>query len=79
VRVWKVARGTQLSAAEKQCHHCVAAKQLHTQFHREAARIARLAMAGEKEAAAKAMDPASEYSRIVSALTGALNEWIAIS
>ena len=69
--------GEQLSAEEKQTDHYRSVKQLHTQFHEAASEVAQFAISGQKEAAENAMSPGSEYTRVSSALTGALNNWSA--
>ncbi len=69
--------GEQLSGEEKQTGHYRTVKQLHAQFHEAASAVAHFAIAGQKEAAENAMSPGSEYARISSALTGALNHWSA--
>ncbi len=67
--------GKEVSAAEMQGEHYRTTRQLHTQFHEEAAKVAQMAVAGQKEAAEQAMGPTSEYVRISSALTKVLNKW----
>jgi methyl-accepting chemotaxis protein len=69
--------GKDISAAEAQTENYRRTKQLHAQFHEEASKVAQLALAGRKEAAEKAMGPASDYARISSALTGVLTRWSA--
>jgi len=69
--------GTELSAGEQQSENYQATKQLHAQFHEEAAKVAQLAISGQHKAAEKAMGPSSEYARISSALTNVLTRWSA--
>ncbi len=65
------------SAADRQTENYSKVKQLHAQFHVEAAKIAQFAIAGQREAAEKAMSPSSDYVRISSALTDMLTKWSA--
>lgn len=67
--------GSGLSAAEKQSEHYRAVKQLHAQFHLDAAKVAELATSGQKEAAEKEMGMGSSYSKSSTALTGAMVKW----
>src|SRR5205814_4527020 len=70
--------GSALSGAEEDTEQCRRVKELHKQFHEETARIAQLAIAGQKDAAEKAMGPAGEFHRISSELTAALTKWSAV-
>ena len=67
--------GEQLSDREKQTENYRTVKQMHAQFHEAASRVAQLAISGRAEAAENAMSPASDYARVSSALTAALNQW----
>jgi methyl-accepting chemotaxis protein len=69
--------GADLSAAEKQTEDYRTVKQLHAQFHEEAARIAQFALSGQQKAAESAMNPSSDYVRVSSALTNVLTKWSA--
>ncbi len=69
--------GEQLSSAEKQTENYHTVRQLHAQFHEEASKVAQFATSGQREAAEKAMNPASAYARISSALTAAIHKWSA--
>jgi len=69
--------GEQLSADDKQTENYRNAQRLHAQFHEAAATVAQFAIAGQREAAENAMGPASDYARVSSALTAALNRWSA--
>jgi len=69
--------GGGLTAAETQTEHYRQTSQLHARFHEEAAKVAELAIQGQKQAAEQAMGPASEYVKISAALTKALTEWSA--
>ena len=67
--------GEQLSGEEKQTENYRTVKQLHAQFHEAVSTVAQFAISGQKEAAESAMNPGSDYVRISSALTAALNTW----
>ena len=67
--------GPELSAAEKQTEHYRGVKQLHAQFHQEAAKVVELASSGQKDAAEKAIELGSEYANCSTALTGAMVRW----
>jgi hypothetical protein len=69
--------GEQLSAEEKQTDNYRTVKQLHAQFHEAASKIAQLAISGQEAAAESAMNTGSDYARVSSALTAALNNWSA--
>ena len=69
--------GGGLTAAETQTEHYRQTSQLHARFREEAAKVAELAIQGQKQAAEQAMGPASEYVKISAALTKALTEWSA--
>ncbi len=67
--------GKQLSDAIKQTEEYRTVQQLHAQFHEEASKVAQMALSGQREAAEKALNPSSDYCRISSALTAAINKW----
>jgi Chemoreceptor zinc-binding domain len=67
--------GSELSAAEKQTSHYLDVKQLHTQFHQEAAKMVHLANSGEKTEAEKAINMRGNYAKSSSALTSAMIRW----
>lgn len=67
--------GEQLAAAEKQTENYLSVKQLHARFHEAAAKVAQYAITGQREAAENAMNLASEYATVSSALADALNRW----
>ncbi len=69
--------GGDLSTAEKEAANYRTVKQLHAQFHEQAARIAQYAIAGQKEKAESAMSGSSEYANVASALTKVLTKWSA--
>jgi methyl-accepting chemotaxis protein len=69
--------GSEFSGAESQTENYRQTRQLHAQFHQEAAKVAQLALSGEKGAAELAMAPASEYAKISADLTKVLTRWSA--
>ena len=69
--------GGEFRAVEKQDENYRRAKQLHKQFHQEAANVAKLALSGERDAAERGMRPSSEYAKVSAALTAVLTEWSA--
>ena len=50
-------------------------RELHAQFHREAARVLGLALRGDKEHALKALGPGEKYSTVSGQLTLNLQKW----
>ena len=67
--------GSALSAAETHPEHYHSVKELHTQFHQEAAKVAQLATSGQSDAAQKAMAMESRYIKCSNALTNAMVKW----
>ena len=67
----------EFSTVETQTGSYTRAKQLHAQFHQEAATVAQLALSGESAAAERAMEPASQYAKVSTELTAELTHWIA--
>jgi methyl-accepting chemotaxis protein len=67
--------GSEISAAEAQTETYRQTKQLHTQFHEEAAKVAQLALAGQREAAEQAMGSGSAYARVSAELAKVLTRW----
>ncbi len=53
--------------------------ELHRRFHAAAGDVLSLALAGDKDAASRAMAPGSEYARVSGALSSTLMEWDAES
>jgi len=64
-----------LSAADKQTEHYRAVQHLHAKFHLEAAKVVALALSGQKDAAAEAIEPGGQYAKVSSALTDAMLKW----
>ena len=50
-------------------------KQLHAQFHQEAAKVVELVTAGQMEAANKLMDIGGSFAKSTTALTEAMVKW----
>jgi methyl-accepting chemotaxis protein len=69
--------GAQLSESDKQSAIYRSVRQLHGQFHEEAAKVAQLAISQQQKAAEEAMAPSSEFARLSSTLTKAIEEWCA--
>ena len=69
--------GGEFTAAETQTERYRQIGQLHARFHEEAAKVAELAIQGQKQTAEQAMGPASEYAKVSAALANALSEWSA--
>ena len=67
--------GAEVSAEDRQSDRSRSTKRLHAQFHEEASKIAQLAIAGQKEAAERAMGPPPGYVRISSALSDVPGRW----
>ncbi len=64
--------GSELSGGEKQTAQYQSLRQLHSQFHEQASKVAQLAVAGQKEAAGKALS--SDFSAASSSLLNALSK-----
>jgi chemoreceptor zinc-binding protein len=67
--------GSELSATEKATDHFRSVKQLHAQFHREAATVVSLATSGQKDKAEAAIGLEGSYSKASRALTEAMVKW----
>ena len=67
--------GPSVTADVKGSPHYKTVIDLHTQFHKVAADILQLALAGKKEEATKLMAFGSEYMSVSSKLTAAMTEW----
>ena len=63
------------SAADKLSNHYKTVKQLHAEFHRIAAHVAELAMAGNRKEAEKMIALGGDYASISSKLTAAMKDW----
>jgi hypothetical protein len=64
-----------LSAGDKQTEHYRKVKQLHAEFHQEAAKVVELALSGQKDAAQEAIGIGGPYTKVSSALTDAMVQW----
>lgn len=67
--------GPTLSAADKASSHYRIVRDLHAEFHRTAARVAELALAGKKADAEKQMALGGEYANVSTKLTAAMMAW----
>ena len=67
--------GSELSSGEKQSEHYKTVRQLHTQFHQEAAKVLEWAIAGNKNAAEQAMALGGSCAKTASELTQAAVKW----
>jgi len=67
--------GSEISAAEKQTEHYRTVRQLHAQFHEQAAKVVEFAISGQKDAAGKAIGFSGDYTRVSSELTAAMARW----
>lgn len=67
--------GSSLTAADKSSVSYWTVRDLHTQFHRVAARVAELAIAGQRAEAEKMMSLTGEFTAISGKLTAAMMEW----
>ncbi len=67
--------GAELSAVEKTTDSYATVLKLHAQFHREAASVLRLALAGKREEAKDALAPGSAYAHTSAELTRAMMAW----
>lgn len=67
--------GSSLTAVDKSSTHYKTVKDLHAAFHKTAAQVAELALAGKKAEAEKLMGLGGEYSTVSSKLTQAMLEW----
>lgn len=67
--------GPEVTAAEKQTDNYRTVKQLHAEFHQEAARVIELATSGQKAAAEAAINMGGSYSKSSTKLTEAMVRW----
>lgn len=67
--------GSELAAQDRQTEHYRGVQQLHARFHEHAAKVLKLAISGQKEAAGKAIGMGGEYSKASTDLTLALVAW----
>ena len=64
-----------LTPEDKTTQHYRTVVELHTQFHKAAAKIAALAVAGKKPEAEKLLGLGGDFATIFAQLTGALMAW----
>ena len=64
-----------LSPTEQTSDQCRKIQALHAAFHKEAARVLRIALSGDKAGAEKLMAPGGTYVNVSSELTAAMMKW----
>ena len=64
-----------LPQADRACAFAGKVKELHAQFHKEAASVLRLALAGKKQDAEKGLEPSAPFGKISGSLTLAMMDW----
>lgn len=67
--------GSMLTPMEKSSHYYKTVKELHAEFHKTAARVVELVLAGKKSDAAKMLSLGGEYAKISAELTLAMMKW----
>lgn len=67
--------GTSLSTAERNSSHYRTVKDLHAEFHKTAAHVTELALAGKKDQAQAMMRSSGEYANVTTRLTLAMMDW----
>lgn len=67
--------GSELTPAEKASHHYKTVKEHHAEFHKTAARVVELVLAGKKSDAEGMMSLGGEYAKISAKLTLAMMDW----
>lgn len=67
--------GPTVTAEIKNSSHYKTIKELHAQFHKVAADVAQLAVAGKKDEAEKALGFGSEFAIVSASLTKAMMDW----
>ena len=67
--------GSALASVEKESDHYKTVKEYHAEFHKIAARVVELVLAGKKSDAEEMMSLGGEYAKISSTLTLAMMEW----
>ena len=63
------------TATDKASDHYKTVKQLHAEFHKVAAHVAELALAGNRREAEKMISLGGEYASVSSKLTAAMKAW----
>jgi hypothetical protein len=64
-----------LAAGDRNAAHLQEVRQLHAEFHEQAAEVLRLALAGDREAAESAMAQGSRFDKVTTKLTLAMTAW----
>ncbi|MEK7775039.1 MAG: CZB domain-containing protein [Candidatus Zixiibacteriota bacterium] len=67
--------GSSLTAQDKASKHYLTISELHSQFHKIAAQIAELALAGRKAEAETLLSHKGEFATVSAKLTSALMDW----
>lgn len=67
--------GAEITAGEKQTENYCTVKQLHARFHKQAAEVVKLVIAGQDAAAGSAINVDSEYGKVSVELMQALTRW----
>lgn len=67
--------GAGLTVQEKSSPHYAKVKELHSLFHKAAARVAALAVSGKEAEAQKMINTGGTYAETSAKLTGAMMEW----
>jgi hypothetical protein len=67
--------GSMSTPMEKASHHYKTVKERHAEFHKTAARVVELVLAGKKSDAERMMSLGGEYAKISAELTLAMMEW----
>jgi hypothetical protein len=67
--------GPALTAAEMASRHYKTVKERHAEFHKTAARVLELVLAGKRSDAERMMSIGGEYSKMSALLTLAMMEW----
>jgi hypothetical protein len=67
--------GSMLKPMEEASHHYKTVKERHAEFHKTAARVVELVLAGKKSDAERMISFGGEYANISAELTLAMMEW----
>jgi len=67
--------GSMLTTMEEASHHYKTVKERHAEFHKTAARVVELALAGKKSDAERMISLGGEYTKISAELHLAMMEW----
>jgi chemoreceptor zinc-binding protein len=67
--------GSGITAAEKETEHYRTVRQLHAQFHQEAAKVIEWATSGQKDKAEEAIGLGGGYTKASQVLTEAMVKW----